>query len=371
MRYYLIAGERSGDLHGANLIKALKKEDHKAEFRCWGGNYMEAAGAELVVHYKHLALMGFVEVILYFNKILRYIRFCKKDILAYQPDVVILIDFGGFNLRVAKFLKKNKIKVFYYISPKVWAWNTARAKTIRENVDRMFVILPFEKDFYKTFGFDVDYVGNPVMDAVNAHEPDPSFLNETGIKTDEKYIAFLPGSREQELKSILPHMIILAKAFPEEKFILAAISTISDTCYESCRDIPNLRLVFDRTNDILAFAHAGVITSGTATLETAIWGVPQVVVYKSASWLSFMIARMIVRIKFISLVNLIAGREVVKELIQENLNQGNLVEELNRIMHDEQVRARILQEYSEIRNLLGDESASTKAASLMTAYLKN
>jgi len=371
MRYYLIAGERSGDLHGANLIKALKKEDDQAEFRGWGGGYMEEAGADLVVHYKHLAFMGFVEVILYFNKILKYIRLCKKDILAYQPDVVILIDFGGFNLRVARFLKKHRIKVYYYISPKLWAWNTGRAKTIKAYVDRMFVILPFEKDFYRDFGYDVDYVGNPVVDAVRDHNPDPSFLDEINLKAGDRYIALLPGSRNQELKSILPLMVKLAQAYPDEKFILAAISTVPDTLYLPCRNIANIHLVFDRTNDILAHAYAGVITSGTATLETAIWGIPQVVVYRSSSKLSFLIARMVVRIKFISLVNLIAGREVVKELIQENLNLENLIEEVNRIIYDGKVRQRIIQEYREIQNILGKEPASLRAATLITAYLNN
>jgi lipid-A-disaccharide synthase len=370
MRYYLIAGERSGDLHGANLIKALKNEDDQARFRGWGGDYMEAAGAELVVHYKYLAFMGFVEVFVYFNRFLKYIRMCKQDILSYQPDVVILIDFGGFNIRIARFLKKKGIKVFYYISPKVWAWNTRRAETIKANVDRMFVILPFEKDFYQSFGYQVDYIGNPVMDAVRGHTPDRSFLKDIQMKVDQRYIALLPGSRNQELISILPFMVGLAKANPDENFILAAISNVPGKLYNSCRDIPNIHLVFDRTNDILAYAHAGVITSGTATLETAIWGVPQVVVYRSHSKISFFIGRMVVKIKFISLVNLIAGHEVVTELIQDDLTLENLKQEVHRIVYNEEMRIRMIKEYDEIRHILGQEPASEKAAKLMTSYLK-
>ncbi|MBR9997650.1 MAG: lipid-A-disaccharide synthase [Cyclobacteriaceae bacterium] len=370
MRYYLIAGERSGDLHGANLIRALKERDDQAEFRCWGGGYMEEAGAELVVHYRNLSFMGFIEVILYFNRILKYIRLCKKDILAYSPDVVILIDFGGFNLRMSKFLKKKRIRVFYYISPKIWAWNTGRAKTIKANIDRMFVILPFEKDFYRTFGYDVDYVGNPVVDAIRVHSPDPSFFMDTGLRKGERYIAFLPGSRNQELKSILPQMISLAKAFPEENFVLAAISTVPDHLYQPCLGVKNIHPVFDRTNDILAFAFAGVITSGTATLETAIWGIPQVVVYRSSSKISFFIARMVVKVKFISLVNLIANREVVRELIQKDLTLDNLGAALNRILYDQEARSRMLQDYQEIRDMLGEEPVSGKAAELMIGYLR-
>ncbi len=370
MRYYIVAGERSGDLHGSNLIKALKRKDNQANFRCWGGEYMEKAGAELVVHYRNLAFMGIMEVALYFNKILRFIRLCKKDILNYKPDVVILIDFGGFNLRVAKFLKKRDIKVYYYISPKVWAWNTGRAKTIKATIDHMFVILPFEKAFYKTFGYDVDYVGNPVVDAVRNHQPDPSFLEEAGIKKEDRYIALLPGSRNQELKGILPLMIKLAANFPNERFVVAAVSTVPEHLYWPCKKVNNIKIVFDRTNDILAFAFAGVITSGTATLETALWEVPQVVVYRTTSKISAFIARLVVKTKHISLVNLIIGREVVKELIQEDLNKETLSLELNTIIFDNIVRNRIFQDYKELKNILGDHPVSERAAELMTHYLK-
>jgi lipid-A-disaccharide synthase len=331
---------------------------------------MEDAGAELVVHYRNLALMGFIEVILYFNRILKYMRLCREDIRAYRPDVVILIDFGGFNMRIARFLRKNRFRVFYYISPKIWAWNTGRARAIKKNIDRMFVILPFEKDFYRKFGFDVDYVGNPVVDAVKTHIPDPDFLRGIGIGKGERFIAFLPGSRNQELKSILPAMVGLAYKYPEEKFVLAAISTVPEALYDPCREVKNLKLVFDRTYDILAHAYAGVITSGTATLETALWNVPQVVVYRAGSKISFMIARMVIKVKYISLVNLIAGREVVRELIQQDLTQENLGSALNSLLHDREVREKMLQDYRKIRELLGDEPASGRAAKLMIDYLR-
>jgi lipid-A-disaccharide synthase len=369
MRYYLIAGERSGDLHGANLIRAIRERDPRAEFRCWGGGYMEDAGAELVVHYRNLALMGFIEVILYFNKILKFLKFCRKDIRLYNPDLVILIDFGGFNMRIARFLRKNRFRVFYYISPKIWAWNTSRARVIKKNIDRMFVILPFEKDFYRNFGFDVDYVGNPVVDAVKKHIPDPGFLKGIGMGRGERYVAFLPGSRNQELKSILPILVSLARKHPEEKFVLAAISTVPAALYAPCGDVDNIELVFDRTYDILAYASAGVITSGTATLETALWNVPQVVVYRANSKISLMIARMVIKVKYISLVNLIAGREVVRELIQQDLTPENLGAVLNILLYDREAREKMFQDYREIRDLLGDEPVSARAAELMLGYL--
>lgn len=370
MRYYLIAGERSGDLHGSNLIKSLKKKDGKAEFRCWGGSYMEKAGAELVVHYRNLAFMGFVEVLIYFRKILRYLKKCRQDILLFKPDVVILIDFGGFNLRIARFLKNTEISIYYYISPKVWAWNTRRALKIKALVDRMFVILPFEKEFYGQYGMKVDYVGNPVVDAVREHEPESSFLNDTGIEKHE-YVAFLPGSRNQELKSILPAMVRLAADMRKVKFILAAIDTVDQDIYRICAGVPNIQIIYNRTYDILAYAKAGVITSGTATLETALWEVPQVVVYRFVSKLSFLIARMVIKVKFISLVNLIAGREVVKEFIQGNLTHENLRSELRSLLDDSKKRNRILNDYHEIKLILGEDPVSDKVAELIFRYLQN
>jgi lipid-A-disaccharide synthase len=370
MRYYLIAGERSGDLHGSNLIKSLKKKDKDAVFRCWGGELMQEAGAELVVHYNDMAFMGFVEVLLYFRKILRNLRICKKDIMAYQPDVVILIDFAGFNLKMASFLKKKGFRVYYYISPKVWAWYTSRAKKIKRIVDRMFVILPFEKDFYKTFDFQVDYVGNPVVDAVNNHIPDNSFLSQQEIFDRNNYVALLPGSRKQELESILPNLIKLATKFSNVQFILCGIKSISSELYADVESTPNIVIVYDRTYDVLALAKAAVVTSGTATLETALWDVPQVVIYRSNSHISAFIARLVIKVKFISLVNLIAGREVVKEFIQRDLTPENLNSEFDRLYNDTIYRNRIHADYTEIRNILGNEPVSDKAAEYMYNYLK-
>ena len=371
MRYYLIAGERSGDLHGSNLIKSLKKRDPDATFRCWGGEYMKEAGAELVVHYNDMAFMGFFEVLLYFRKILKNLKHCRKDILAYNPDVVILIDFAGFNLKIASFLKKKNIKSYYYISPKVWAWYTSRAKKIKRIVDRMFVILPFEKAFYSEYDFEVDYVGNPVVDAVKQHKPDPSFLEDPGILNPDKYVALLPGSRKQELKSILPRLVNLASDFADTQFILGGIKSIPQHLYSEIEKIPNITIVYDRTYDVLAFSYAAVVTSGTATLETALWDIPQVVIYRSNSALSVIIAKMVIKVKFISLVNLIAGREVVRELIQENLTREHLNDEMHKLLNDTTYRDRIYTNYTEIRNILGNEPVSDKAANLMIKYLKN
>jgi len=369
MRYYLIAGERSGDLHGSNLIKSLKKKDPQAEFRAWGGEYMENAGANLVVHYDNLGFMGFMEVLIYFRKILKYIKLCKKDIISYQPDVVILIDFAGFNMRIAQFLKKKGVLVYYYISPKIWAWNTGRARKIKKSIDRMFVILPFEKAFYHQYNYDVDYVGNPVVDAIDSHTPDPSFLKGIGLLKDEKYVALLPGSRKQELESILPEMVKLARSMPDVIFILGAIHGVNDSYYATSTSVQNIKLVFDRTYDVLAYAHAAVVTSGTATLETCLWKVPQVVVYKSNSRISMAIAKMVIKVKFISLVNLIAGKEVVKELIQENLSPENLNDEVVKLYKNNQYRNQILDSYEEISSILGKDPVSDKAATMIVKYL--
>jgi len=371
MRYYLIAGERSGDLHGSNLIKSLKKRDPDAVFRCWGGEYMEEAGAELVVHYNDMAFMGFFEVLLYFRKILKNLNHCRRDILAYNPDVVILIDFAGFNLKIASFLKKKNIKSYYYISPKVWAWYTSRAKKIKKIVDRMFVILPFEKAFYLNYDFEVDYVGNPVVDAVNQHKPDPSFLENPKILNREKYVALLPGSRKQELESILPNLVNLALDFPKTQFILGGIKSIPQDLYSNIEKVPNITIVYDRTYDVLAFSYAAVVTSGTATLETALWDIPQVVIYRSNSPITVFIARKVIKVKFISLVNLIAGREVVRELIQKNLTRELLNDEMRKLLDDGIYRDRIYTDYAEVRNILGNEPVSDKAADLMIKYLKN
>ena len=332
---------------------------------------MEEAGAELVVHYNDMAFMGFIEILFYFRKILKNLKHCRRDILTYNPDVVILIDFAGFNLKIASFLKKKNIKSYFYISPKVWAWYTGRAKKIKRNVDRMFVILPFEKAFYAKYGFEVDYVGNPVIDAVNQHKPDSSFLEDPRIFNKQKYVALLPGSRKQELKSILPNLVKMASDFSETQFILGGIKSISQGLYSDVENVPNITIVYDRTYDVLAFSHAAVVTSGTATLETALWDIPQVVIYRSNSPVTVLIVKMVIKVKFISLVNLIAGREVVRELIQEKLTREHLNDEMLKLLDDTTYRDRIYNDYAEIRNILGNEPVSDKAADLMIKYLKN
>ena len=371
MRYYIVAGERSGDLHGGNLIRSIRKHDDQAQFRVWGGEYMKEAGGDLVVHYNNLAFMGFIEVLLYFRKILKYLRFCKEDIRQFNPDVVVLIDFGGFNLRIAKHLKKSGVRVFYYISPKVWAWNTKRALKIKASVDKMFVILPFEKDFYMKYEFEVDYVGNPVVDAIVAHNPNPSFLREHNLNDKDQYIALLPGSRKQELESILPNMVALAKDMPDMQFILAGIGTADYNQYAPCLEAKNILVIMDRTYDILAYAHAAVVTSGTATLETALWNVPQVVVYRSNSYISLIIAGLVIQVPFISLVNLIAGRKVVDELIQWKLTRKSLQAAIKPLIGDSPERKAVLDGYAEIKRILGDDPVSDTAAQLMVKYLRN
>lgn len=367
MNYYLIAGERSGDLHAGNLVKALKKNDTNAKVRAWGGEQLEEAGAELVVHYKEIAIMGFIEVLKQFSKIKKYIKLCKRDILSQKPDVVILVDFGGFNLRIAKFCKAKGIRVFYYISPKVWAWNQSRAKAIKANVDRMFCIMPFEKEFYKKYDWEVDYVGNPVMDAVKAHRVDKKFISNWNFNNKQPIIALLPGSRNQELKYMLPVMHEVVKRFPEYQFGVAAIHNFEKNLYRDIASETNVILVHEDTYNLLAHSTSAVVTSGTATLETALWNVPQVVPYRMNS-VNYHIGKKLVKIKYISLVNLIADKEIIKELIQNDMTADNISNELLLITKGKK-REQILNGYSELRSVMGEENASEKTAKLMLSYL--
>jgi lipid-A-disaccharide synthase len=369
MRYYLIAGERSGDLHAGNLVKAINELEPGGNFRGFGGDYMREAGVQITVHYEKLAFMGFAEVVSNLNKISRFIAQCKEEILAFKPDVVILVDYGGFNTRIAKFAKLNGIKVFYYITPKVWAWYQKRALTLKRNVDRMFVILPFEKAFYKKFGWDVDYVGNPVLDAVKAFKPDPQFLEKNNFSTSRPIIALLPGSRKQELKNILPLMADIARRFDAFDFGVATVSNLDLKQYKLVEGISNVRLIADDTYNLLANAQAAIVTSGTATLETALLKVPQVVVYRT-SRISYHIAKSFIQVPFISLVNLIADKQVIRELIQTAANPDALTSELVALMSDESNRERIRKDYEEIYRILDIGSASSNAAKLMIRYLK-
>ncbi|GAA4316248.1 lipid-A-disaccharide synthase [Nibribacter koreensis] len=368
MKYYIIAGERSGDLHASNLIKQLHLQDPQAQVRAWGGDMMEAAGAQLVKHYQEMAFMGFLEAATNLFKIRRFLKECQQDLLQYKPDVVILVDYAGFNMRIAKFAKEHGIKVFYYISPKIWAWNQGRVHNIKKLVDRMFVIMPFEKDFYKRFDYDTDYIGNPVSDAVNAHTVNQNFRADNGLD-DRPIIAVLPGSRQQEIESLLYIMLSILPAFQDYQFVVAAVSNFSREYYENFNREPYIKIVYDQTYDVLAHAEAAMVTSGTATLETALFNVPQVVCYRTSN-ISYMIGKAVIKVPYISLVNLIANKRVVPELIQSDMNAQNLVRELKNVLQNPEGRQSQLDGYAEVKKLIGDFNTSETAAKLMVNYLK-
>jgi len=368
MRYYIIAGERSGDLHGSNLVKAIRARDASATFRGFGGEYMQAAGVTLAVHYGEMAIMGFVELITNANKIKRYIRKCKEDINAYNPDVIILIDYGGFNLQIARFGKRSGFRIYYYIPPKYWAWYQNRALWLKPYVDRLFVILPFEKEFFKKFQWEAEYVGNPVLDAVKAHTPDGQFMEKNGLHKGSSVIALLPGSRKQELKGIIPLMTKVVQKFPDQQFAVAAINTLDLSWYQELKSLPNVKLIFEDTYNLLLNATAAIVTSGTATLETGLFRVPQIVVYK-ANPISYFLAMRLIKVPFVSLVNLIAGREVVKEMIQSKATAKNVSEELSRLLHDTPYRNEMVAEYDRIIKVLDTGSASENTATSMLRYL--
>lgn len=358
MRYYIIAGEASGDLHGSNLVKALHQQDAKADIRCWGGDRMEAAGAKLVKHYRDLAFMGFVEVIVHLRTIFKNIRFCKEDILQYKPDVLVLIDYPGFNLRIAEWAKQQGIRTVYYISPQVWAWKENRVKNIKRDVDKMLVILPFETDFYKKWNYDVTYVGHPLIEVI-----EQEINNVPVIPISEKpIIALLPGSRSQEIKLKLPIMLQVTKHFPEYQFVIAQAPSLPDELYtDIIGNKRNVMLAKDQTYNILKQAKAALVTSGTATLETALFGVPQVVCYKG-NQLSYWLATKLVKVKYISLVNLIMDKPVVTELIQQDLNFKNLEREMHKLLHNSVRQKQLQEDYKELWNKLGQKGASDMAA---------
>ena len=368
MKYYLVAGEASGDLHGANLMKELKKLDPQAEFRFFGGDLMQAEGGTLVKHYAEMAFMGFLEVVINLTTILKNLKACKADICAWQPDALILIDFPGFNLKIANYAKKQGIPVNFYISPKVWAWNQKRVLKIKRVVDHLFCILPFEVDFYKKWGMEVDYVGNPLLDAVAAFKPQNNFLVKHNF-TGKKIIALLPGSRKQEIDRLLPDMLAVAKRFKFYQFVIAGAPSFDADYYTPFLNGKNIPIVFNATYDLLSHADAAIVASGTATLETALFHVPQVVVYKGGK-ISVGIARMVVTIKFISLVNLIMNRLVVKELIQEDCNPNKIIAEMDSILNYGTYRQQMLSDYNELDKLMGQPGASAKTAALIIGYLQ-
>lgn len=368
MKYYIIAGERSGDLHGSNLVKSLLIHDRSAVLRGFGGDEMQAAGVKISVHYRDLAFMGFISLATSLFKIFKFLSYCKKDILDFKPDAVILIDYGGFNLKIAQFAKSKGFTVYYYIPPKVWAWYQNRAWKLKANVDRMFVILPFEKDFFRRYDFEVDYVGNPVLDAVRVFQPNPDFITRHCINKDKKLVALLPGSRKIELKRIVPLMAKIADANREIQFIVATVSNLPSDLYHNLKGKLNVRFVAGETYDLLYHADAAIVTSGTATLETALFKVPQVVVYKT-NLVEYAIASTLVQVPYISLVNLIAGKEVIRELIQDNATKVILETELMKLLNDRPYRGFIKTEYENIYTLLNTGSASENAARLMAEHV--
>jgi lipid-A-disaccharide synthase len=363
LRLYIIAGEASGDLHGSHLMRSLKNIHGDIEFRFWGGDNMIREGGDAVKHIRELAFMGFVEVLFNLSTILKNIRFCKHDIETFQPDALILIDYPGFNMRIAKWAKTKGLKVFYYISPQIWAWKQSRVHEIKRSVDKMFVILPFEKEFYKKFHYDVEYVGNPLVDVISAHRRNlPSretFLSSLGL-TNQPIIALLPGSRKQEIQVKLPIMLEAVKQLRGYQVVIAGAPNADRNMY-----IPYLQeqvhLVMDRTYDILHWSDAALVTSGTATLETAIIGCPQVVCYKG-SYVSFLIARMLIKVPYISLVNLIMEKEVVKELIQDMCNSEQIGASLRLLLENDEKRQQLKEDYDHLRKILGQGGASEKVA---------
>jgi lipid-A-disaccharide synthase len=364
MKYYIVAGEASGDLHASNLMRELRTLDAQAEFRCWGGDLMQAQSATLVKHYRDLAFMGFTEVAMNLRTILKNIELCKTDILDWQPDVLICVDYPGFNLRIAEFIRSKGILVFYYISPAIWAWKESRIHKIKRSVDRMFVILPFEKPFYKGLDFDVDFIGHPLLDALEHTREE-----ELELPDDKPIIALLPGSRKQEISRMLPAMLVTREKFPQYRFVVAAAPSMPRSFYNSIIGKSDVQIIAGQTYNLFRRSFAALVTSGTATLEAALFRVPEVVCYRAGT-VSYQIARRLVKVKYISLVNLIMDRPVVTELVQNDLNIQRMTEELSRITTDTNNRERMLAAYDELKIMLGGPGASARLARLMMQYLK-
>jgi len=367
MKYYIIAGEASGDLHGSNLIKELKKLDDTADIRCWGGDLMQQAGAHLVKHYRDLAFMGFAEVVKNLGTILKNLRFCKKDILQFKPDALILIDYPGFNLRIAKWAKQQRLKVIYYISPQVWAWKENRVKEMKKDIDKMIVIIPFEKEYFKNkWNWDVEYVGHPLAEVIESQK---SKIKDRKY-SDKPIVALLPGSRKQEIAKKLPIMLEVSKFFPGYQFIIAEAPSVEDEFYRNfTKQYSNVSAVKNQTYNLLSQAKAALVTSGTATLETALFGVPEVVCYKGST-ISYQIAKRVIKVKYISMVNLIMDRLVVKELIQNDLTVGNLKHELHELLTNEKRIAEMKKDYAKLKTTLSEGgNASAKAARSIIHFL--
>lgn len=370
MKYYLLAGEASGDLHGSHLMKALKKEDPDASFRFWGGDLMAAEGGTLVVHYKDRAIMGFVEVLKNLPKISKLFKLCKKDIWQFKPDALIFIDNSGFNLRIAKWAKPKGFATHYYISPQVWASRAGRVKTIKKNIDHMYVVLPFVKDFYKKYEYPVHFVGHPLLDAISQRvQVDPAIFRKDHGLDERPIIALLPGSRKQEISTMLKVMLSVVAEFQEYQFVIAGAPSQEKEFYYQFIEKENVHLLLNKTYDLLSISHAALVTSGTATLETALYKVPQVVCYKGGR-ISYEIAKRIIKLEYISLVNLILNKPAVTELIQNALTSENLKKELTKIL-DDYKRAVLFLDYYDLEMALGGKGASEKTAKLIVSSLHN
>ncbi len=375
MKYYIIAGEASGDLHGSRLISAIKKNDSSTTIRAWGGDKMEAAGAVIVKHYKDLAFMGFAEVISNISTILSNMKFCKKDILNFNPDVVIFIDYPGFNLPIAKFVKTKGYKTVYYISPQIWAWKEKRIHTIKKVIDKMLVILPFEKDFYEKWQFKVDYVGHPLIENIDEYKKKVDLQQIKGslhIDTRKKLVALLPGSRKQEIVKKLPIMLESTKHFPEVTFVVAQAPGLADDFMQSfVSQYENVQVLKNSTYDLLSIADAALVTSGTATLETALFRVPEIVCYKGSA-ISYTIAKQLIKVKYISLVNLIMNQPIVKELIQHELTAENIKSELAELLYNENRKKQYQEDTEKLHQLLSEGGkASEKAAAIIHSLLSS
>ncbi|QIK53577.1 lipid-A-disaccharide synthase [Dysgonomonas sp. HDW5B] len=376
MKYFLVAGEASGDLHASNLMAALKVTDSEAEFCFLGGDLMQAQGGKLIKHYREMAFMGFIPVLLNLRTILRNMKMCQQAIVDYQPDVVILIDYPGFNLKIAKFVKtKTNIPVYYYISPKVWAWKEYRVKSFKKYVDQMLCILPFEVDFFKKHNYKVEYVGNPTVDAIadfkkkNKDDSREKFIQENNL-AEKPFIALLAGSRKQEIKDNLPTMLEVVKKFPDYQAVIAGAPGMDPDYYNAYIAGSNCKIIFDQTYRLLSYSDAALVTSGTATLETSLFRVPQVVCYRMpVPHLAHWAFKNILHTPYISLVNLIANKEVVKELFAKYFSKENIEEEIDRLLNDKAYRNNMLEGYDRIINILGEAGASKKAANIIVKKL--
>ncbi len=363
MKYYIIAGEASGDLHASNLMKEIKLLDKQADFRAWGGDLMQNEGAELTKHYRDLAFMGFIEVIQNLGTIRKNFKLCKTDLLDYKPDILILVDYPGFNLRIAEFAHKHNIKTYYYISPKIWAWKKSRAWKIKKYIDKLFVIFPFETDFYKQYDYKVHYVGNPLVDEITRKKqslPDKEQFLKTNKLDARPIIALLAGSRKQEIKLILPEMLKMLDKYADYQFVIAGAPSFTYDNYKDYIENKDVKVIFNQTYDLLKHSYAAIVTSGTATLETAVFNVPQVVVYKMLQ-LQYDIGKYFIKVKFFSLVNIIMDNEIVKELLQNDL-EHKISHELDRILNDDNYRQTMLNNYEQLQERLGKPGASKRTA---------